>query len=37
MKIMPLSRKLRSELGIEPVREGPYSWETKPEIKAVLA
>jgi hypothetical protein len=37
MKIMPLSRKLRSELGIEPVREGPYSWESNPAIKAVLA
>jgi hypothetical protein len=29
--------KLRSELGIEPVREGPYSWYSNPVITAALA
>ncbi len=28
---------LRQELGIEPVREGPWSWESNPVIQAVLA
>lgn len=29
--------ELRSELGIEPVREGPYSWASNPTIRAALA
>ena len=29
--------ELRSELGIEPVREGPYSWASNPAIMAALA
>ena len=29
--------ELRSELGIEPVREGPYSWYSNPAITAALA
>jgi hypothetical protein len=29
--------ELRRELGIEPVREGPYSWATNPAIMAALA
>lgn len=29
--------ELRRELGIEPVREGPYSWSTNPAIMAALA
>jgi hypothetical protein len=29
--------ELRSELGIEPVREGPYSWASNPTIMAALA
>jgi hypothetical protein len=29
--------ELRSELGIEPVREGPYSWYSNSAITAALA
>ena len=28
---------LRAELGIEPVREGPWSWQSNPLITAALA
>jgi hypothetical protein len=28
---------LRAELGIEPVREGPWSWSSNPSLSAALA